>query len=131
MNIQSTELPKEAMAQAVDVDRVSRAVVQLEEKQHRANSTEEGAQQDTQEQQKDAPSLNREGAEKILKKAQDYFSNKGVDLNFKLVEGEDKLQVEVLDAKSHKVIRKIPEDEILSLSDNLKKMAKGVLDKAV
>lgn len=129
MNIQSTEVPKEAMAQVVDVDRAVRTAVQFEDKLHRANAPEQNERQEAH--QEDAPSLSREGAEKILKQAQAYFKKQGVDLNFKLLDGENELQVEVVDAQSHKVIRKIPEDEIVSLSDNLKKMAKGVLDKAV
>ncbi|MFZ5426263.1 MAG: flagellar protein FlaG [Thermodesulfobacteriota bacterium] len=128
MNIQNAELPKEAVAQAVDAERAVRAVAQRDEQVRPAREQEKAGDGEYGD---EGGQLGRKDAEQILRKAQEYFNKKGVDLNFRLLDDSKKLQVEVVDAQSHKVIRKIPEDEIVTLSDNLKKMAKGVLDKSV
>jgi flagellar protein FlaG len=75
--------------------------------------------------------LTRQDAEKLVGKVQEYFGGKGVSLNFKVLAGSDGVQVQVLDAKSGKVLRKIPDDELVKLGDSLKREAKGVMDKAV
>lgn len=126
MNIQTAELPKEAMAQTVDAERAVKAAPPRDDQPRVVPETQERPSSG-----QEQKGLDREKAGKILGQAQEYFKDKGVDLNFKLVDGDGTFQVEVVDAQSRKVIRKIPEDEIVELADNLKRMAKGVLDKAV
>lgn len=75
--------------------------------------------------------LAKKDPQEILKQAKEYFGGKGVNLDFKRVDDSGDIQVEMVDATTHKVIRKIPEDEVVKLADNIKKMAKGVMDKAI
>ncbi len=67
----------------------------------------------------------------VVSKAQEYFKQQGVDLHFKVLDDSGQVQVEMVTEDNRKVIRKIPGDELVKLSDNLKRMAKGVLDVAV
>lgn len=132
MNVQTQELPHEAVLQALTADR---AVQSLKEKDEKAVSVADG--QDVRRQRHDTPdeddtkNLSREDVKKLADKAQDYFKDKGVNLHFKVLDESDQLQVEVVDADSNKVIRKFPQDELVKLSDNLKRMGKGIMDKAV
>ena len=73
----------------------------------------------------------KQTVEKLIKSAQDYFQNKGVSLHFKVLEDTHQVQVEMVDEQSKKVIRKMPQDELVKLADNMKRLAKGVLDRAV
>lgn len=132
MNVQTQELPHEAVLQALTADRT---VQSLKEKDEKAVSIAAG--QDVRRQPKDTPqeeeskTLSRDDVTKLVHKAQDYFKDKGVNLHFKVLDDSDELQVEVVDADSNKVIRKFPQDELVKLSDNLKRMSKGLMDKAV
>lgn len=132
MNVQTQELPHEAVLQALTADR---AVQSLKEKDEKAVSVADG--QDVRRQRHETPdeddtkTLSREDVKKLVEKAQDYFKDKGVNLHFKVLGDSDELQVEVVDADSNKVIRKFPQDELIKLSDNLKRMSKGLMDKAV
>jgi len=132
MNVQTQELPHEAVLQALTADRAAQS---LKEKDEKAVSVAAG--QDVRQDQRDRPQedeskpLSRDEVKKLVTKAQDYFKDKGVNLHFKVLDDSDELQVEVVDADSNKVIRKFPQDELLKLSDNLKRMSKGLMDKAV
>lgn len=132
MNVQTQELPHEAVLQALTADRAAQS---LKEKDEKAVSVADG--QEVRRQRHDKPeeddtnTLSREDVKKLVDKAQDYFKDKGVNLHFKVLGDSDELQVEVVDADSNKVIRKFPQDELIKLSDNLKRMSKGLMDKAV
>lgn len=132
MNVQTQELPHEAVLQALTADRT---VQSLKEKDEKAVSVAVG--QDVRKERRDMPqeddskTLSRDDVTKLVNKAQDYFKDKGVNLHFKVLDDSDELQVEVVDADSNKVIRKFPQDELVKLSDNLKRMSKGLMDKAV
>lgn len=132
MNVQTQELPHEAVLQTLTAER---AVQSLKEKDEKAVSVAVG--QDVRKELRDTPqeddpkTLGRDDVTKLVNKAQDYFKDKGVNLHFKVLDDSDELQVEVVDADSNKVIRKFPQDELLKLSDNLKRMSKGLMDKAV
>lgn len=125
MNILTNELPKESTAQVLDADRQPRPAQVKEDQAGQSEGDGQAARAS------DQQGLGRDQAGKLLEKAREYFKRQGVDLNFKLVDGSSTFQVEVVDAQSNKVIRKIPEDEIVELAGNLKRMAKGVMDKAV
>jgi len=49
-------------------------------------------------------------------------------LKFNVLEENDTIQVEIIDSDG-KTIRKIPEDDLLKLSESLKNLGKGFLDK--
>lgn len=132
MNVQTQELPHEAVLQALTAERAAQS---LKEKDEKAVSVADG--QEVRKDSRDKPQedeskpLSRDEVKKLVDKAQDYFKDKGVNLHFKVLDDSDELQVEVVDADSNKVIRKFPQDELLKLSDNLKRMSKGLMDKAV
>ena len=56
----------------------------------------------------------------------EYMSSMGVELNFQFQIERERIQVEVVDPASEKIIRKIPSDEILSLAESIEDML-GVL----
>lgn len=132
MNVQTQELPHEAVLQALTADR---AVQSLKENDEKAVSVAAGQdarrQRRDNQQEDDSKTMSRDDVMKLVDKAQDYFKDKGVSLHFKVLDESDELQVEVVDADSNKVIRKFPQDELVKLSDNLKRMSKGLMDKAV
>lgn len=73
----------------------------------------------------------RKTLEKLAQNAQQYFKDKGVSLHFKVLENSNQVQVEMVDENTNKVIRKMPGDDLVKLEDNLKREAKGVMDRAV
>ncbi len=73
--------------------------------------------------------LDKESAEKLLFEVEEHLASKGVALKFCLSEDSDTLQVEVRDAESEKVIRKIPDDELVRLSKSIKDMVGALMDK--
>lgn len=127
MNIQQTELPRDAAVLALESERAAAGVRQQDEKVQATSDGREGNGSG-----QAGGSFSREEAEKLSKQAEQYFGDKGVKLHFKVLKDEGGyVQVEMLDADSQKVIRKIPQDELVTLSASIKRMAKGVLDKAV
>lgn len=74
--------------------------------------------------------MNRQDLEQALQSAQDRFADKGVELKFRLNEESGDIQVEVLAAGSDKVVRKIPADELIHLSESLEEMAGRFLDRS-
>jgi flagellar protein FlaG len=127
MNIQQTEYPRDAAALALETERAAASSKQQDEKVQATTDGHEGNGSG-----QSGGSFSREEAEKLSKQAEQYFGDKGVKLHFKVLnDGGGDVQVEMLDASSQKVIRKIPQDELVTLSESIKRMSKGVLDKAV
>lgn len=60
-----------------------------------------------------------------------YMSSLGVNLKFHIDEKTDKVQVEVRDPETQKLIRKIPADEMLDLAASIEKMIGLFLDRAL
>ncbi|MEF2146336.1 MAG: flagellar protein FlaG [Desulfovibrionaceae bacterium] len=75
--------------------------------------------------------LDRDTVERMLHEAQEEMEKRGVELHFKLSEEADTVQVEVRDPQNGKVIRKIPEDELVRLSANIKGFAGAFLDRPI
>ena len=122
MNIQTNELPKETGHITLEADQSGAAAkVQVEGK----------IQADVQDKALATTAYSRQDAEKLLKQAQEYFGTKGINLHFKILQNSGAVQVEMADTKNNKVIREIPQGELAKLSDNLRRMGKGFLDKAV
>lgn len=122
MNIQNAEIPKETLSQVVETERLVTAARHAEEKIRQALGASG--------QKQDGP-LSPENAQKLMAEAGKHFQEQGINLHFKLLEDSNDVQVELVDAGSRKVIRKIPQDEVVKLNGTLKRLAKGVLDKAV
>lgn len=70
-----------------------------------------------------------------LEQARTRTAWQGVSLEFSFHEGSGRLQVAVLDAQSGKVVRKIPEDEVLELARRIREFgaqhAGPLLDRAL
>lgn len=73
----------------------------------------------------------RETVLELVRQAEENLAERGVALKFKVNEDADSIQVEVREAGSEKVIRKIPADEVVQLSKSIKDMAGQLLDKPI
>jgi len=69
----------------------------------------------------------REELETLVKDAEDQLEKNDVKLKFNILEEDDAIQVEIVDADG-KTIRKIPGDDLLKLSKSLKNLERGFLD---
>jgi flagellar protein FlaG len=78
-----------------------------------------------------AETPDRETLERFAAKTQEQFADLGVALKFNVDDENGAVQVEVRDAQSDKVIRKIPADEVLHLAKSIKEMAGKLLDKPI
>ena len=63
----------------------------------------------------------------MLSQVEEHFANNDVKLKFNVLQENDTIQVEIIDSDG-KTIRKIPEDDLLKLSESLKNLGKGFLD---
>ncbi len=61
---------------------------------------------------------------------EDSLSSHGLKLKFNIDEKTDVMQVEVLDSKSGKTVRKLPPDDLLRLSASIKELSRGLLDRS-
>lgn len=73
--------------------------------------------------------LDKESVERLVFEVEEHLAQKGIALTFHVEEDSDTIQVEVRDAESNKVIRKIPDDELIRLSKSIKDMAGVFMDK--
>jgi len=64
----------------------------------------------------------------ILSQVEEHFATNNVKLKFNVLEENNTIQVEIIDSDG-KTIRKIPEDDLLKLTESLKNLGKGFLDK--
>ncbi len=67
--------------------------------------------------------------EKVSNALEHFWDAMGVSLNFKVDKETDILQVEIIDPRSNKVLKKIPADEILHLAASLKDSIGFLVDK--
>ncbi|MBI5519888.1 MAG: flagellar protein FlaG [Desulfovibrio sp.] len=66
-------------------------------------------------------------AQETAQKLQQQLRASGTDLKIRVLDdSESQVQVEIVDEKSNKVLRKIPQDDLLKLSASIKEMT-GVL----
>ncbi|WP_419787875.1 flagellar protein FlaG [Pseudodesulfovibrio sp.] len=65
---------------------------------------------------------------KLVSEMESRLEKNNVQLKFKVLEENQTVQVEILDG-SGKTIRKIPSDELVSLSKSLKNLDRGFLEK--
>lgn len=96
----------------------------------RANRTTEGAQALVQQQAKDllasaeiekreSVDISAEQIETAVSQLSEFVQNNSRQLNFSVDEGSNKQVVKVTDSESGKVIRQIPTEEVLKLSERL------------
>ncbi|MBG0789382.1 MAG: flagellar protein FlaG [Desulfovibrionaceae bacterium] len=64
----------------------------------------------------------------MLSEMEEHFASNNVKLKFNVIEDNGTIQVEILDSEGN-IIRKIPEDNIIKLSESLKNLGNGFLDK--
>ncbi|WP_243546419.1 flagellar protein FlaG [Pseudodesulfovibrio tunisiensis] len=73
-------------------------------------------------------SASREEVERQVQTVQEKLDARDIKLKFNVLEKEDTVQVEVQDEQG-KVIRKIPADEMIKLSQSIKEFVGGFLDR--
>lgn len=78
---------------------------------------------------KSVEKLDRETVNKLVDGVEKFLQSMGKDLNFRVDEDSNRIQVEVVDPKSNRIIRKIPADEIMALAASLEKMVGVFLNK--
>lgn len=71
--------------------------------------------------------LDSEGVQRMVDEAQAQLDLRGVSLQFRVDLEAGSVQVEVRDTATDKIIRKIPEDELLRLTSNLKDLGSAVV----
>lgn len=77
-----------------------------------------------------AASADRMTAKETAKKLQEKLANTDTGLKIRVLDdSKSSVQVEVVDEKSNKVLRKIPQDELLKLSASIKEMSGVLVDK--
>jgi uncharacterized FlaG/YvyC family protein len=72
-----------------------------------------------------AQAMSGDEAQKLVNKAQDALTARGVDLKLTVSTTTDQIQVEVRDASSDKLICKLPPDRLVDMEQN----ASGLLDR--
>ena len=77
---------------------------------------------------KQSRNFSREDMNALIDDAQKQLDKSDVKLKFNVLEENDTVQVEIVDAEG-KTIRKIPGDDLLKLSKSLKNLERGFLDK--
>lgn len=73
--------------------------------------------------------ITRQEADELARSIQEQYADKGVSLKYRVLEDSGQIQVEMLDTKNDKVVRKIPQDDLLKLSASLKEQSGTLLDK--
>ena len=71
--------------------------------------------------------LSSEQVKTVTDDMEKKLEDNNVKLSFNVIEEEDTVQVEIIDAEG-KIIRKIPSDEAIKLSESLKNLERGFLD---
>lgn len=83
--------------------------------------------QETAHPEKQSETFSREKLDSLLSEVEEHFASNDVKLKFNVLEENGTIQVEIIDSDG-KTIRKIPEDDLLKLSESLKNLGKGFLD---
>lgn len=78
-----------------------------------------------------AAPLSADATRALTGKVESALRSQGVDLKFVVNEEAGEVQVEIRDAASEKLIRKIPQDELIKLQESLKKLAGTLYDRPV
>lgn len=77
-----------------------------------------------------AASADRTSAKEAAQKLQEQLNNAETGLKIRVLDdSKSSVQVEIVDEKSNKVLRKIPQDELLKLSASIKEMSGVLVDR--
>lgn len=71
--------------------------------------------------------VQRRELDEAVSRIQDYVQNLQRELRFSVDEGSGRTIIKVIDSETDKVIRQIPPDELLAISEQLKSDSEGVL----
>ena len=77
--------------------------------------------------EKQPDNFSREELDSVIAEVEEHFATNNVKLKFNVLEENDTIQVEIIDSDG-KTIRKIPDEDLLKLSESLKNLGKGFLD---
>ena len=77
--------------------------------------------------EKEPQNFTREDLDKLIEDAEKQLEKHDVKLKFNILEEDDTVQVEIVDPDG-KTIRKIPDDDLIKLSQSLKNLDRGFLD---
>ena len=69
--------------------------------------------------------MDEEKLASMIEELNQKFGEEGIELKYLLVEDSGDVQVEVREADSERVLRKIPPDDLVRLTASLKEMAQG------
>lgn len=73
----------------------------------------------------------REKLFEAIQAADERLEELGLHVRLKIAEKSDRLQVEVYDPETEKVIRRFPPDEIIKLAESIEEMAGVILDRSL
>jgi len=76
---------------------------------------------------KQSDNLSREELTSVIAEAEEQLESADVKLKFNILEEDDTVQVEIVDADG-KTIRKIPDDDFVKLTQSLKNLGQGFLN---
>ncbi|MHC1751795.1 flagellar protein FlaG [Humidesulfovibrio sp.] len=76
-----------------------------------------------------AAAADKTSAKEAALRLEKHLSHTGTDLKIRILDdSQNRVQVEIVDEKSNKVLRKFPQDELLKLSASIKEMSGILLD---
>lgn len=105
-----------------------RSSVQASNKPEANEQVEAGPLSDFEERSRSAAAAaDKASAKEAALRLEKQLRNTGTDLKIRILDdSQNRVQVEIVDEKSNKVLRKFPQDELLKLSASIKEMS-GVL----
>ncbi len=89
------------------------------------------AELQVEEKQQNDEALTEKELETLFSEVQEKYQEKGIELHFSVHDETGQIQVEVVNSADDKVIRKIPRDDMLKLTAQIKKMAGTLLDRSI
>jgi len=75
------------------------------------------------------PAQDRKILTEAGQKLDEALESLGLTLKYRVDESTDRLQVEIIEPDTGKVLRKLPPDDLLKLARSVQEMARGFLDK--
>ncbi len=78
-------------------------------------------------QQEQTGEIQRRDLDEAVSRIQDYVQNLQRELQFTIDEGSGRTIIKVIDSETDKIIRQIPPDELLAISEQIRSDSDGVL----
>ncbi|BCS87112.1 flagellar protein FlaG [Pseudodesulfovibrio sediminis] len=105
----------------------AKAVARQPDQGETAKRTDAVNKQDASDTDAQSNHFSREELNTLVAEAEKQLENSNVQLKFNILEENDTVQVEIVDAEG-KTIRKIPDDDFLKLTKSLKNLGQGFLN---